>query len=286
MIECKHNFDSPAFSGQFVEALRVSLTEHPTIRNPANWVTSNIINKYQASLEFVDCYEGLITIITRDEAQLHVIVASAKRWIQELYPKPVSKYLVEGSGLLNINQLEEIIKHYAKVIHLAPRTRLDREKGAPVHFANSAVVTIEDSTELPSKIPYKSLNIQCHLKLSKLGDTRKPQPRQVTPERRPALPMGGWNTPLRNGRSAPTSSATPLTATNLPTNLRQVPRAILNTVTAPKGLEGPKTSQQESGNGGRCDPSKNQVDPLVSTIADFVIPQDAGKKKGDKKKAK
>ena len=290
MNECIHNFDSPVLSGQFVDTLRVNITEHPTIRNPANWVTCNIVNKYKSSLDFVDCYEGLITIITSNETQQRLIMASAKSWIQDLYPKPVSKYLVEGSGLLNTNQLKEIIQHYAKVIHLAPRTRLDHEKGAPVRFANSAVVTVDDSKELPSEILYTSLNIKRHLKISRLSDAKKAQPQ--SPESARSLAhtnRDGWKTQLRKGKTVPTDKFS--NAAERPTSLQEAPENNSNIANglAREVSQYPRKERNHQYSGGwdHKQPQLRITSTAKPTISDYLIsPQVAGIGKRKKRREK
>ncbi len=153
MDDCKHIYDSPVFDGQFISILEVKTVSHPKIRNPAQWVLCNIINKYNTQLEAIDCYENTISVITSDADLQRNIEVSARKWIDYLLPEPQrpaqSKYRVEGSGLLNTNQLMEILQQYCTVVDLAPHTCLDHKKSNTL-FANSAIVTVEGSRKPPT----------------------------------------------------------------------------------------------------------------------------------------
>ena len=197
MQAVQFSFETPLTGGQFIHVIDVKVDNHPHVQNPANWVCCNIINKYNSDLDFIECYENTLSFITSDQKTLERITADANGWIEKLRPKPTRRYIVEGSGLLNTDQLREIVSTFAPIVQLIPRNRLRHVKRGS-KFANSALVSVEGDRELPPRVSYSSLGRKRVLTFSEQPNrANKPPQRQVdeTPK--------GWHLQGRDGKSIP-----------------------------------------------------------------------------------
>lgn len=196
MNAIKFSFKTPVTGSQFVRVIDVNIS-HPHVRNPANWVCCNIIKKYDSDLDFIECYDNTITFITSDQTLLERITTDANAWIEKLRPKPQKRYIVEGIGLLNTDQLMEIVSSFAPIIRVIPRYRLRHvKKGSK--FANSAMVSVEGDRGLPSKVLYSSLGRTRYLTFTEQLNKPNNSPQRLANEQQR---RSSWSLQGRDGKS-------------------------------------------------------------------------------------
>ena len=100
----KYVFDSPAGDGQATICVHVNV-KSKRLRNPCGYLINNIKSKFGRHIQFTDCVNQTILVITSQDFEKE-IADFVEKQMRDLISPPKS-YVIEGCGFLNVDQLEK-----------------------------------------------------------------------------------------------------------------------------------------------------------------------------------